>query len=207
MSYSKSVVVVVPGYPAELIEELLRSRVLSHHKDHVVLLPPGRTQRYDHFIEEKKFFRVKFFPSPGWRFFSSPHLRWLCGELRSSENAMVLINKSPYHDLTAAIITLLAWLWSGKPITLVRPYQAAVDSTSESITDPHGQLPTRSWLILDLNLKTLWDDIYWHLHRRFYPKDPWNIWEILVLAMFAGLVIRRNLSIFFSSLFHKLRGK
>lgn len=205
MSNSTSVIVVVPGYPAELLQELLNSRVLSHHKDHDILLPPEKTPRYDHFLAEKKFFRVRFFPSPGRRFFSTPHLGWLRAKLRSSENTLVLITKSPYHDPAIAIICLLVWLLSGTPVTLLRANQKAVNVPPEAVKDPHRQALTDKWLSLDLNLKNLWDDIYWHLHRRFYPKDPWNRWEILVLVMFAALIIRGNLANFFSSLLNKLR--
>lgn len=207
MSYCKSVIVVVPGYPAELIQDLLNSRVLSHHKDHDVLLPPERTHRYDHLIEGRKFFRVRILPSPGRKFFSTPHLRWVRGKLKSSENAVVLITESPYHDFTVAIICLFVWLLSGRTITLLRKNQAADNALSDSVIDPNRQDLAKRWLSLDLNPQTLWDDIYWHLHRRFYPKDPWNRWEILVLVMFVGLVIRGYLSNFISSLINKLRGR
>jgi hypothetical protein len=205
MSYSESVIVVVPGYPAELIQDLLNSRVLSHHKDHDVVLPPERTHRYDHLIEGRKFFRVRILPSPGRKFFSTPHLRWVREKLKSSENAVVLITKSPYYDFSIAVICLIVWLLSVKTITLLRTDRAAVNALPDSDINPNHPTLAERWLSLDLNLRTLWDDIYWHLHRRFYPKDPWNRWEILVLVMFVGLVIRGYLSNFFFSLINKLR--
>lgn len=185
----------------------MRSRILSYHNDHVILLPPGRSHRYDHFISEKKYFRVTFLPSADRRFFSTPHLRRLRGELKSSDTAMVLMTKSPYRDPSAAIIILLVWLGAGKTTTLIRPWHVTDEPARGAIPDPHDQALARGWLILPLNLRTLWDDVYWHLHRRFYPKDPWNIWEILVLVMFAGLILRRKLSIWFSSIVQILRGK
>ena len=211
MRSSRSAIVVVPGYPAELIQEFLGSHILSYHHDFDVLLPPGSTREYDHFIEGKKFFRVRFFPSPGRKFFSTIHLKWLRKKLRSYRKAMVLITKSPYQDFTIALIVILVFLLSGKKITMLRNIQTDVNVLSKSTTDINCQSITCKWLCLDLNFNIICNEIFLQLRRYLlYSGDlssPWDTWEIIYFFMFAGLIMRRTLSNFFSSLVDKSRGK
>ncbi len=159
MSSIKSVIVVAPGCPVGLIQELLGAGILPPHTEFDVLLPPENSQQYDLLINQETFSgRAQFFPSPARRFFSTRHLKWLQGNLRSSENPGVLIAKSPYQDLTSAKVSLVTMLLSGKTITLLRATPEAISANPESVIDlkgQNGQDLTENWLIIELNPEVL----------------------------------------------------
>ena len=197
---SRAVIVVAPGYPAELVQELLSARILPLYLDLAVLLPPERTGQYDLLMQGKNFYGVRFLPSPGRRFFSTTHLTWLRGEMKS-KYVMLLIPKSPFQDLAFALVSLSIILWSCKTITFFRATEVIVGSTLESVIDANSQSLNKRWLSKEINQKNLDEEIrrrMWKIRRR--------MWWVLYFLMFAGLIIRRYLSVF-SPLVHKLRGK
>jgi len=185
MSSSKSVIVVAPGCPSELIQELL-SRILPVLADVVVLLPPGNNPQYDHLIEKNHpLGRTRFFSSPAKRFFSPRHLKWLWNNLRSSKDNLLLIIKTPYQDPTTAMISLTVLMLSGKGITLLFP-------TPEAALDLNGQGFSERWITQKLNYEILFKEVF----RVFWFLNPWSI---LYLFMLVGLIVRSKLSEFLAS--------
>jgi hypothetical protein len=191
MNSSESIIVVAPGSTAELIQELMSARILPSHTNFVVLLPPGKTQQYDHFVAKKgSLGRNQFLPSPAQRFFSIRHLNWLWANLRSSKSNMLLIVESPFQDPITAIICLTVLTLSGKTITLLY-------ATPEAVIDFHGQGFSERWLSQKLNLKILAGEF----SRIFWFLNPWNI---LYFLMFGGLIMRQWLSEYLTSIPQKV---
>jgi|GEM_PF-3675668 hypothetical protein len=187
MGFAKSVIVVVPGCSAELVRELFHSSILPQDMAVEVLLPPEITRDYVGLIEGKEFKGVNFLRSSSSRFFSKKHLRWLSEKLRLVGKPQVLITKSPYRDPIIAIIALLILLLSGKTITLLRKNQENLNPVCDTVGDQRPVLP---WFAVDVNFEVLLNEIF----GRITPILPWNKWEILYFAMFAGLLIRRYLT-------------
>lgn len=177
---SKSILVVAPGCPEELVKELLSARVLPPHKDFVVLLPAGSNRQYNQLLDKQSSFgETRFFPSPGQSFFSARHLNWLWTNLRSSRDNMLLIVESPYQDPATALICLTVLILSGKTITLLF-------ATPEAVIDMTGQGFSERWLSQKLDSKILAGE----LSRLFWFLNPWNI---LYFLMFGGLIVRQLL--------------
>ena len=203
---SKAAIVVAPGYLPELISDLLRARVLSSSADLVVLLPPEKTREYDQLIEEKHSSGVRLLPSPGRRFFSTPHLKWLKINLRSSENNMVLISNSLDRDLTSAMVAFIVLLLSGKSITQFRKTNATAHESHESVIAVTDQSLGQQWTSKEFNLKMLAREILMRI--TIAPKGhPWQLHEILYLLMFVGLIVKQSVIRKLSSLFHILQEK
>ena len=181
MNSAKSVLVVSPGCPAQLIQELLGARLLPSHADVAVLLPPGDSRPYDHLIENRGSGRkVHFVPSPGQSFFSPRHLKWLRDHLRPAPNTYLLITQSPYRHPPTALIALTVLALSGKTITLLF-------ATPEAVIDLSGQGFSERWIVQDLNVKILMGES----SRIFWLLNPWNI---LYFLMFGGLVLQQMLA-------------
>jgi len=181
MNSATSVLVVTPGCPAELIQELLGARLLPSHADVAVLLPPGDSRPYDHLIENRDSGRkVHFVSSPGRRFFSPRRLRWLKHHLWPVQNTYLLITQSPYSHPPTALIALSVLALSGKTITLLF-------ATPEAVIDMSGRSFSERWIVQDLNAKILVRESY----RIFWFLNPWNI---LYFFMFGGMVLRQMLA-------------
>ena len=156
MNSSRTIIVVAPGCPSELIQELLSGRILPTYRDLIVLLPSGNTRQYNQLLDKQGFNgNIQFLPSPAQRFFSTRHLKWLKENLRSSENIMVLISNSPYRDLTSAMVSLLSMILSHKTIILLRKVHEPDPLHRGSVIDLSSQSFTDNWLFIEFNLKVL----------------------------------------------------
>lgn len=166
--------------------------MLSSQEEVVVLLPPGNSHLYDRLREEGDFSLICFLPSPGRRFFSTPHLKWLRGHLRSSDNNLVLISRSLDRDLTGALVVLAALLLSGKPITHLSKGPATEGDNQEAGGDSTQGLRGK-WTSKEFNQKILAQELL----RRMTLAPPghlWEAWEILYLLMFVSLVAKKFLA-------------
>ena len=180
MNSSPSVLVMAPGCPAELIEELFQARILPSPDEVVVLLPPGNPRQYDQMAGEFSFSnKPQFIPSPAQKFFSLGHLKWLKTHLKASRNTHVLITELPSQDPTTAMVCLTVLMLAGKTITLLF-------ATPEAVIDLHGQGFSERWLTRPLNLKTLAGEV----SRILWFLNPWNM---LYFLMFFGLILRQRL--------------
>lgn len=206
MNSSKAALVVAPGYPPEMIQELLGAGILPPSADLAVLLPPEKTGQYDQLIAKKNFYGVRFLRSPGRRFFSTPHLKWLQDNLRFSQHNMVLVSNSLDRDLTSAMAAFVALLLSGKSITQFRKAQATADENQEPGINLADQIESGPWTSKEFNSKMLAREI---LDRVTFapPGHPWNLYEILYFLMFTILVIKQRVSKNLFSLSYKLRKK
>ena len=148
MSCSKSIVVVAPGCRTGLIQGLLNDCVLPAE---IVLLLPPISDYADAEVQETPSGRVWFRRSPAQRFFSTRHLKWLRGYLRSSEQVMVVIHRSPYEDLSSAGTSLLVMLLSGKTITVLRPMLEDPGDQPGSHINLNVKGVPEKWKFLELN--------------------------------------------------------
>jgi hypothetical protein len=190
MSSSKSVLVVAPGCPAGLVQELLEARLLPAQAHVDVLLPPEKFEQYQYVSDEKTFsVQARFFPSPDRRFFSTSHLKWLQSRLQASENVKVLIFKSPFKDIITALVSLLVMLFSGRTITLFF-------ATPEAVIDLNGQGFSEKWISQELNPQILAQE----LHRVILFLTPW---DLVYFLMFGGLIAKQMLAKYFFSLLRK----
>jgi hypothetical protein len=194
MSFSKAVIVVAPGCPAELIQELLGAGVLPRQTNVKVLLPSGDTRQYDQLMTElSSTGSAKVLPSPSRYFFSLSHLYWLWENLWPSENNLLLVVKSPYQDSVTALIVLSVMALSGKDIVLLF-------ANPETVIDLTGQSFSERWLSRELNIRVLIKE----LGRFFWFLRPMNI---LYFLMFGGLIARKTLSEYLAFLSKRSRLK
>ena len=156
MSCSKSIVVVAPGCRTGLIQGLLNNCVLPAE---IVLLLPPISDYADAEVQETPSGRVWFRRSPAQRFFSTRHLKWLRGYLRSSEQVMVVIHRSPYEDPSSTVTSLLVMLLSGKTITVLRPMLKEPDAQPESYVNLKVKGVKEKWKFIELNSKLLVKDL------------------------------------------------
>lgn len=157
MSFSRSIVVAAPGCPAGLIQELLDDGLLP--AETILLLPPGPLSEYGRaVVQETSSEGVWFRQSPASRFFSTRHLEWLRGYLRSADDVMVVIHQSPYADLASAAASLLIMLLSGKTITVLRPLLEESDQP-ESELNLNGKDVQEKWKFTELNPQLLVKDL------------------------------------------------
>lgn len=195
---------VAPGYPPKLIQELLKARLLPPSADLAVLLPPEKTGQYDQLITEKNFYGVRFHRSPGRKFFSTPHLKWLRSKLQSSENNLVLISNSLDRDFTGALVAFVTLLLTGKSITKFHKARAAADENQEPDIDSRDQILSGQWTSREFNPKMLAREIL--IRVTFAPPGhPWKFNEILYFLMFASLIIKQRALNHLFPLSHKLR--
>jgi hypothetical protein len=191
---SKSVIVVASGCPEVLIQELLRGHILPFQKNVAVLLPPDGNKWYGNLIDQPNPFKwAQFLQSPGQRFFSVGHLYWLRANLRSAENAYLLVSKSPYQDIRIAFTSLSVLMLSRKPITLLF-------ATPQAVIDLVGQGFSERWLVRELNLRVIVKEVG-RLFRFLKPRS------ILYFSMFGGLIARKMLSEYLVALSKKYRFK
>jgi hypothetical protein len=204
MNSSKAALVVAPGYPPELIQELLGARILPPSADLAVLLPPEKTRQYDQFIEKQNFYGVRFLRSPGRRFFSTPHLKWLHDILRSSDHNLVLISHTLDRDLTGALVVLVVLLLSGQTVTHLRQAPADDDDHRKPAVVSKDRGGSVKWTAKEFNQKILAREL---LRRITFgpPGHLWELWEILYLLMFAGLIAKQFLAKYLSSLLKSRR--
>ncbi len=194
MNRSKCVVTVAPGCTAELVRELLGAGILPAQAPIDVLLPTSDPQPYAGLINEAVLAgTTRILPSPGKSFFSPHHLYWLWETLRPSENNMLLVADSPYQDPLTAVIVLSVLALSGKAITLLF-------ATPEAIIDLTGEGYSGRWLIQELNIKVLVNE----LGRLFCFFKPLYM---LYVLMFGGLIVRKTVSDYLTSFPEKPRPK
>jgi hypothetical protein len=192
MNALKSVIVVAPDCPAELIRELLGAGILPDQTQFDVLLPAKNTGLYERLIEEQaQGEAARLLPSPGRSFFSPRHLHWLWNNLRVSEKTMVLVADSPHQDPVTALTALSVLALAGKTVTLLF-------ATPEAVIDLSGQSFSERWLARDLNSRVLLKEL-----RRLF----WVPLYVLYFLMFGGLVARKKASEYFASLSEKSRLK
>ena len=185
-NFSKTVLVVAPGCPAELVQELLGAGVLPRHTDLDVLLPSGASGPYDQLIDNRSHAgSIRLWPSPSRHFFSPRHLSWLRENLWPSAQNFLLVADSPYQDPLTAVLVLLVLALSGKEIMLLF-------ATPEAVIDLTGQGFSERWLTRELNIRILVQE----LGRLFWFLKPLNI---LYFLMFGGLVVRKMLADYLAS--------
>lgn len=206
MNSSKAALVVAPGYPPELLQELLEARLLPSSTDLAVLLPPAKRGPYNKLMEKKHFSGVRFLPSPGRRFFSLPHLKWLRANLRASKNNMVVVANSLDRDLTSALVAFVALLLSGKSVAHFRHAQASATENEKPGLDSTTQSLSGRWISKEFNPKVLAREILVRVTVA-PPGQPWKRHEILYFLMFTGLIIKHKVLKNVFSLSHKLRKK
>lgn len=190
---SKSVIVVPPGYPQGLIQELMETDILPGEKNFCeILLPPGSSPHYDLLSDRKSSFsNVEFISSPARSFLSFRHFKWLRDRLQSSDGAIVLIQKSPYRDPTSAIISLFIMMLSDKTITFVRAENIQTDA--ELIIAQRDRDFADRWILRQLNLRISIKE----LQKSFID----TFWNTLYFLLFWGLIIRKYVSNCFYSVF------
>lgn len=187
---AKAIIVVAPESPAVLVQELFQARILPQQVPFEVLLPPGKSWQLEQFPDRETFpERVQFVPSPARKFFSTDHLKWLKGRLKSSQSINLLICKSPFQDMITALISLLVLFLSGQTITLLF-------ATPETAIDLNGHDFSDKWISQKLNSAILVKA----LPRAFSFLTPWHIMYFL---MFWGLIVRQRLVKHWSSSFRK----
>jgi glycosyltransferase involved in cell wall biosynthesis/SAM-dependent methyltransferase len=156
---SKSILVVAPGCPAELIQELLDDSMLPARTILEVLLPPGNTPGYDDLMEkEDRSGMAKFITSPARSFFSIINFLWLRENLGSSENIVMLVPKTPKNPIIA-ITSLLVWILSGRAITLLRPFSEGSGDQPESGHTLNDQDQAPRWVERKLNIDIILKEI------------------------------------------------
>jgi hypothetical protein len=189
---SKAVLVVAPGCPPALLQELLGAGVLPRHQQIDVLLPSKDPRAFGQLLENPDpAWRARFLPSPGRHFFSPRHLYWLWENLRPSGHNLLLVADSPYQDPVTAILVLLVLALSGKEIILLF-------ATPEAVIDLSGEGFSERWLSRELNIRVLVKE----LGRLFWFLQPLNV---LYFLMFGGLIVRKKLGEFLDSSKEKSR--
>ncbi len=118
---SKAVLLVGPGCPAGLVDDLLEDISWPAGTGFEVLLPPGEPAYADLINRKASSPGVRMLPSPAGSFFSTRNLKWLRENLRTAENLVVLLPVSPYRNPFLAVTSLLLLALAGRTITLVRP--------------------------------------------------------------------------------------
>ncbi|MFZ2089337.1 MAG: methyltransferase domain-containing protein [Desulfobaccales bacterium] len=169
MNSSRSVVVVGPGCSAGLLRELLDSQILPVPKNVEVLLAPGLLPDRSNLTGGEIFFAA----SPGRRFLSTSHFKWLKCNLRSAHNILMLLPKSPYQDPAIALVSLLILWWSGKTVTLLRPAPATERETLRGEGRGEAQGSDGPWLFTELNqgfLSQELRDLAWASYPGFLKK-------------------------------------
>jgi hypothetical protein len=174
----EGIVVVAPGCAAALVQELFTARVLPDQVPFEVLLPPEKSWKYEELGNGRAFAgKVRFSLSPGRKFFSADHLKWLKSRLQSASRVNVLICQSPFKDPVTALISLLVLYLSGQTITLLF-------ATPEAVIDLDGQGFSDKWIVQDLNREIIFKE----MHRVFWFLTPW---DIIYFLMFAGLIAKQ----------------
>jgi hypothetical protein len=188
MSPLKFNVVVAPGCPAGLIEELLDADILPSKGELNIFLPLENPYHCDHLTDRNNLSgRVRLRSSPAQSFFSRGHLKWLQSNLRSCDSNNLLIYNSPYQDPKTALTAMLMLFLSGRrSITLLFATPGAIIKTN-------GQGFSDKWISQELNLKIMareFNKILFFLLPMF----------IFYLFLFWGLIARDRLAKFVSSL-------
>ena len=151
MNSPASVLVVAPGCPPELVQELFNTNILPSPSKVIVLLPPGNPWQYSHLVDAPGLSpTAQVFSSSAQSFFSTRHLKWIRRHLRSVDQVMVLISTSPYGNPTIAAVSLLMMLLAGKTITLLRTIDEPMAASPEP-PDPKGADWHEGWFVITLN--------------------------------------------------------
>jgi SAM-dependent methyltransferase len=166
--------VVAPGCPAGLIQELLADRDLPAPTNLEVLLPPGNSASPEDLRAREIPEGTQVVPTPGGSFFSSRHLQWLRGKVRPFKKVFLLIPQSPYQDASSALVTLLIFLMSGKAITILRPNDAVAEPHTEPAIDQKSRDAAGKWRVTELNRAVLIKEVR-NLAWSLYP-DPVKNW-------------------------------
>jgi hypothetical protein len=145
--------VVAPGCPAKLLQDLLGAGVLPGDTQVDVLLPSQDTRLYAGLLEGRNpAWSARILPSPGRHFFSPGHLYWLWENLWPSSSNLLLTSASPYGDLAAAVAVLSVLALSGKGIKVLFPEAA----TETRLTGPKA---AGRWRTRELNARVLLQEL------------------------------------------------
>jgi hypothetical protein len=194
MNLAEAIIVIAPGVPSKLIQELLGTGFLPGDTHFTVLLPPGKAGSYEELASFPEPARpASFLASPGGRFFSPRHLYWLWENLWTSPKNLLLVADSPYQNPATAVLVLSVLTLSGKEITLLF-------ATPETVIDLTGQGFPERWLTRELNIRVLVKE----LGRLFWFLKPSYVMYFL---MFGGLVVRKMLAEYLASFSGKSRLK
>jgi SAM-dependent methyltransferase len=169
----RSIMVVAPGCPAELIQALLADNYLPAPANLEVLLPPGTPAPGDGQSAGEIPEKTRMVTTPGRSFFSTRHLQWLRGKLRPSENVFLLIPQSPYQDSSSALTTLLIYGMTGRAITILRPYDEAAEPRAKPAIDQKRRGSAGKWRVTELNRSVLIKELR-HLAWSLYPDAVKN---------------------------------
>lgn len=154
MSFSESIIVVGPGCPVRLVQELLNDLVVPGKT--FLFLSPDTLSDSDALIGRAlSSERVSLIPSSARSFFSTRHLKGIQEHLRSSEDILVLIPQSPYKHPGSAIASLLIMLLSGRTITILRHLEDISSNSPDTTSNLVIRNASEKWLLINLNLEIL----------------------------------------------------
>ncbi len=151
MKPSPAVLVVAPGCPADLIQQILAAGFPGDRTPVKVLLPPENRPHYEALAEEG----AQILSSPARKFFSLRHFRWLRANLRSSGKIVLLLANSPYRDLKSFMASLVTLLEANKNIILLRNEQTAISRKTQLGIDQKNCSLAGNLLITEMNFKFL----------------------------------------------------
>jgi len=174
--------VVAPGFPAGLIQELLADRYLPVPTNLEVLLPPGNSAPRNGLSAKEIPEGTLVVSAPGGSFFSSRHLQWLRGKLRPFKKVFLLIPQSPYQDASSALVTLLIFLMSGKAITILRPNDAVADAQAKAAINWQRRDAAGKWRVTELNRAVLIKEVR-HFVWSKYPEPIKNLIKSVQLEL------------------------
>ncbi len=157
---SKAVLLVTPGCPAGVVQDLLEDIRWPAGTSFKVLLPPGEPPADVNLANRGASSPgVKVARSPAGSFFSTRNLKWLRENLRTAENLVVLVPVSPYHNPFLAVTSLLLLALAGRTITLVRPAgEGEGDHPEAPLVFTDGAAAGR-WVIKKLDTNVLLSEI------------------------------------------------
>jgi hypothetical protein len=182
-------VVVTPECPAGLILDVLENRNLLDWTDLEVALPPDPLAQYGLlFHRGNPSAGARFLSSPARRFFSTRHFKWLRDLLHASREAVVLVPRALYQDPRIALAALLVLMASGRSITILR-------NPAEDFLGPMGPDSLTGWISFELNGKVIATEVsclIWTTLNPIIQGRSRNIWDLLYLLMFLGLLLKRH---------------
>lgn len=183
MASSKTVIVVTPGYPGELFQEFLRSSIRNESADVCILLPPEKVIKNERLSLENQPDRLMFLTSPGPSFLSISNFRWLKENMKSADDVILLIQKSPLQDINVALISLLIYLLNSRTIILIRKKKLSANDSYEPIITKNIHDVNNKWICQNYNIKIIMTQIF-----------VWTIWDFIYIMMILSLIIRQFLS-------------
>jgi SAM-dependent methyltransferase len=194
MGSSKSILVVAPRCPVGLVQEALDDSVLLNQANLEVLLPPYPYLPYDYWRNSRNpAAEIKLLSSPARRFFSARHIKWLRGNLGPAKKAMLLVPKELYQAPDITMAALLILLLSGRSITILRNNNEVHGLASRAVSELNGQDFPGAWISFEFNSKIIAAELghaIWTTINPIFEGRSRNLWDLLYMLMFLGLLIR-----------------